>query len=584
MSEFDYCPWLYWERATDDDRAQQAAWQEKLRGHGLREAGERTFLSPLAAIFDFHLSIGSDSYIAGHAYVTGQVRLGDHTTLNPYTVVRGNVTIGDGVRIGAHASLLGFNHSADPALPIHRQPVVSKGIVVGDDVWIGSNAIILDGVTVGAHSIIGAGAVVTKDVQPWSVMGGNPARLLRDRRKPRPSSGSTDGLGGGAPSGLGGSAPSGLGGSAPSGLGGSVSGGLTGGASGGDLDGRLEGFARQARDQAPSLLQRYWSGDGWFRNLPGLAATVRPTCDAVEVADLLLGTAPPQIPAHELIERLAGLQDRTTGLSPELGETGATVHSGSAYHLLAVGYALDVLGAALPHPIAAIQQIDAGQLQKILGDLPWHSHAWSAGAWVDMYATGLYWNRRLFAVDGPLETLLGWLLTRQDKWSGLWGGPTPQEGRRQPVNGYYRLTRGTFAQFGVPVPRPEAVIDSVLAHTRDPRWFADGRGTACDVLDVIHPLWLCGKQTGYRRGEVQSWARERLADALTRWHTEAGFAFSPMPTTGREHEPSLMGTEMWLAIIWLLADVLGESGALGYRPRGVHRPEPALDPTSLANI
>jgi acetyltransferase-like isoleucine patch superfamily enzyme len=510
-----------------------------LRDKGLRETGDRAFLSPLAAIFDVDLSIGADSYIAAHAYVTGRVRLGDHTTLNPYTVVRGDVTIGNGVRIGAHASVLGFNHTANPAQPVYQQPVHSKGIVVGDDVWIGSNAIILDGVTVGEHSIIGAGAVVTKDVPPWSVMGGNPARRLRDRRDRKPSGG---------------------------------------------LSPRLATFAQQARDQAPALLARYWPATGWFLNQPGSPTTVRPTCDAVEIADLLLNAAPPQLPAPELIEKLASLQDPVTGLIPEFCETDATIHSGSAYHLLSVGYALDLLGASLPHPVAAVAQVDPAQL---LNTLPWDTKAWGAGAWVDMYATALHWNRRLFNADGPLETLLGWLLTKQDPWSGLWGSPTPDEGRRQPVNGYYRLTRGTFAQLGLPVPRPEATIDSVLAHTRDDRWFAHGRGTACDVLDVIHPLWLCGNQTSHRRNDIHTWARARLDDALTRWHTDAGFAFSPVPTTGSEHEPSLMGTEMWLSIIWLLADVLGESGALGYRPRGVHRPEPArayADPSSARAV
>ena len=100
------------------------------------------------------------------------------------------------------------------------------------------------------------------------------------------------------------------------------------------------------------------------------------------------------------------------------------------------------------------------------------------------------------------------------------------------------------------------------------------RGTACDVLDVIHPLWLCGQQTGYRRAEVRDWADQRLAQTLIRWQPEAGFAFDPGPGRGAAHQPSLMGTEMWLAIIWLLADVLGETDTLGYRPRGVHRPEP----------
>jgi hypothetical protein len=108
--------------------------------------------------------------------------------------------------------------------------------------------------------------------------------------------------------------------------------------------------------------------------------------------------------------------------------------------------------------------------------------------------------------------------------------------------------------------------------------YAVVRGTACDVLDVIHPLWLCGQQTPHRRDEVRAWARERLDAALPLWRTGAGFAFDPAPGAGGGREPSLQGTEMWLSIVWLLADVLGESGALGYRPRGVHRPEPGWRP------
>jgi len=413
---------------------------------------------------------------------------------------------------------------------VYRQPIVAKGIVVGDDVWIGSNVIILDGVTIGDHSIIGAGAVVTKDVAAWSVMVGNPARRVRDRRDRTRTS---------------------------------------------DLTARLESFAARARDQASQVLDHYWTGET-FTNQPAAAPTVRAVCDAVEVADLLLNAPPPQIGRDDLVRRLAALQDAATGLIPELGEAATpSLDSGSAYHILSVGYALDLLGAALPQPIEAVRK-DPDRLVAELDGLPWAQRAWSAGAWVDILGTGLSWNRRLFDAQEPVEALFGWLLTRQDGFSGVWGSPSAGEGWRQPVNGYYRLTRGTFAQFGLPVPRPEQTIDTVLAHARDGRFFGDGRGTACDVLDVIHPLWLCGRQTRDRRAEVQAWARDRLAATLPRWQADAGFAFSPAPTTGAEHQPSLMGTEMWLAIIWLLADVLGESGALGYRPRGVHRPEPAL--------
>lgn len=527
MSEFDFCPWLFAGEATQEQREEQRAHQRGLAG--LRSAGDRSFVSPLAAIHQAELTVGADSYLAAHVYLTGEVRLGDNTSLNPYAVVRGPVRLGSGVRVGAHASLVGFNHSAEPDEPIHRQPIVAKGIVVGDDVWIGSNAIILDGVTIGEHSIIGAGAVVTKDVPAWSVMVGNPARRVRDRRdRGRPQ-------------------------------------GLTS---------QLAAFAARARDEAVPVLERCWAGDT-FTDQPGAVPTVRAVCDAIEIADLLLDGPPPQAGRDELAGRLAALQDPATGLIPELGEDGAPgLERGSAYHILSVGYALDLLGAALPHPIRAVR-MEPARLVAELDDLPWATRAWSAGAWVDILGTGLHWNRRLFDAREPVEALFGWLLTRQDAFSGMWGRPSVGEGWRQPVNGCYRLTRGTFAQFGLPVPRPEQVIDTVLAHARDGRFFADGRGTACDVLDVIHPLWLCGQQTRHRRAEVQAWARDRLVATLPRWQAEAGFAFSPVPTTGTEHLPGLQGTEMWLAIVWLLADVLGESGALGYRPRGVHRPEAA---------
>jgi acetyltransferase-like isoleucine patch superfamily enzyme len=536
-NRYDFCPWIFWGQATEEERDSQLAWQEALRGNGLRHIGERSFVSPLAAIHLAELSLGADSYIAAHVYLTDDVVLGDHSTLNPHATVRGKVRIGDGVRIGAYASLLGFNHSFDPSAPVYQQPTTSLGITVGDDVWIGSHAIILDGVTVGEHSVIGAGAVVTKDVPAWSLMAGNPARRVRDRRASRTAGG---------------------------------------------MSGALAGFAQRVRDQAPALLDRYWL-DGSFVNQPASPATVRATCDAVEIADLLLGGAPPQLPAAELVQWLGSRQHPKTGLVPELGAGpndgedwgGRPLGEGrSRYHLLAVGYALDLLGARFPHPIHAVSRIDAGTLISTLDSLPWSDRAWSCGDWIDGYGTGLYWNRTTFGVDGQLETLLGWLLLRQDPWSGLWGQPAATEGRRQPVNGYYRLTRGTFAQFGVPVPRPEATIDAVLAHTRDGRFFADGRGTACDVLDVIHPLWLCGQQTAHRREEVRAWARQRLGATLPAWRDDAGFAFDPAPAVGDSHEPSLMGTEMWLAICWLLADVLGESDSLGYRPRGVHRPEP----------
>jgi hypothetical protein len=228
----------------------------------------------------------------------------------------------------------------------------------------------------------------------------------------------------------------------------------------------------------------------------------------------------------------------------------------------------------------------ASQLVSRLEGLPWKDSAWGAGAWIDSWATAAHWNLRHPAnahlVPGTLEALFGWLLTRADPWTGMWGSPSTTAGRLQVVNGYYRLTRGSFAQFGMPVPHPERVVDAVLDHSRDARYFGAGRENACNVLDVAHPLWLCTRQLGgarggddaYRAAEIRAWAEHRLTTALATWQDGKGFGFGP-GTTGPGPEPGLQGTEMWLAIVWLLADLVGRSDSLGYRPRGVHRPEPA---------
>lgn len=555
VRRLDHCPWLFAEEATGEQRVAQRERQRSLGGDS--RIGERCYVAESAAVFPDRLRLGDDSYIAAHAYVTGQLTTGADCTLNPFTTVRGTVALGDGVRIGAHTSLLGFNHTMAPDRPVFRQPHTSRGITVGDDVWIGSHVVVVDGVTIGDHCVIGAGAVVTKDIPAWTVAAGNPARPIRDRRDtgPRPS--------------------------------------RTAVRTGDDGD-ALARFADTARAQAAGLLGRCWDGDR-YADRPGASPTVRAHCDAVEIADLLLGSAPDQLSADEHVKRLNTLQDPHTGLVPEFDEPlpamdgdGFIGEGPALYHVLSVGYALDLLGACFPHPVRGVREMTARELVARLEKLPWRDGAWGAGAWIDSWATAAHWNLGGQDGDGAgpgtepgaREALFGWLLTRADPWTGMWGTPSPGVGRLQVVNGYYRLTRGSFAQFGLPVPHPERVVDAVLDHARDARYFGAGRETACNVLDVAHPLWMCTRQLGgsadggYRSAEIRTWAERQLAAALPRWQDGKGFGFGP-GTTGPGPEPGLQGTEMWLAIIWLLADLLGRADALGYRPRGVHRPEPA---------
>ncbi|WP_433440527.1 acyltransferase [Nonomuraea sp. CA-141351] len=564
-TKFDFCPWLFWDQATEEDRLAQKRHMDALRARADIEAAGKVFVSPLAAVYADSLRMGDYSYIAAHAYVTDDIVMGDDCTINPYAVVRGNIVMGNAVRVGAHTSLLGFNHGTAPDRPVFRQAITSKGIRIGDDVWIGSNVVVLDGVTIGDHAVIGAGAVVTKDVPAWAMVAGNPARPIRDRRTPRPTVGNE---------------------ALPAASGTSPTAGGTRAAVGEDLEVRLAGFAGRAREQAVAVLARCWTGERYV-DRPGADPTVRAWCDAVEIADLLLGGPPPTPAREEIVSFLRDRQDPVTGLVPEIGAPGspesATTDGGSqelegvtAYHVLCVGYALDLLGTAFRHPVHAVHGLASKDLTALLDGLDWDRQAWASGSMVDSIGTGLYRNFADFGLRGEVEALYGWLLTRVRQTHGMWGEPDADSGWLMVVNGFYRLTRGTFAQFGMPLPYPERAVDTVLTQARDPRYFGAGTGNACNVLDVIHPLWLLGRQTRHRRAEGEAWAREHLARALGGWHDGAGLSFALSGGSGAARTPGLQGTEMWLAIIWLLADYLGISDALGYRPRGIHRPEPAV--------
>jgi acetyltransferase-like isoleucine patch superfamily enzyme len=118
----------------------------------------------------------------------GQVTLGDRAWLGPFCLVYGNggVTIGRNVLVAGHSSINTVSHSADRCdIPINDQPVVIDPVVIEDDVWIGLNAVILQGVSIGRGTIVGAGAVVNKSIPPWSIAAGVPARVI-GRRKGAP--------------------------------------------------------------------------------------------------------------------------------------------------------------------------------------------------------------------------------------------------------------------------------------------------------------------------------------------------------------------------------------------------------------
>lgn len=108
--------------------------------------------------------------------------IGRDSLIGEYTVIRGQggVQIGDRVYTSPMTQLIAVNHVfEDPERPFVEQGITAQGIVVEDDVWLGANAVITDGVRVGRGAVVAAGAVVTEDVPPHTVVGGVPARVIR---------------------------------------------------------------------------------------------------------------------------------------------------------------------------------------------------------------------------------------------------------------------------------------------------------------------------------------------------------------------------------------------------------------------
>ncbi|HPD01680.1 MAG TPA: acyltransferase [Acetivibrio sp.] len=118
-----------------------------------------------------------------------EIEIGDNSGLGLNSRVTGPLKIGNDVMIGPDVMIFTQNHRNDRLdIPMRLQTDPKRPVVIEDDVWIAARAIILPGVTVHKGAIVGAGAVVTKDVPEYAVVGGNPARIIkyRDGRKVQP--------------------------------------------------------------------------------------------------------------------------------------------------------------------------------------------------------------------------------------------------------------------------------------------------------------------------------------------------------------------------------------------------------------
>ena len=128
-------------------------------------------------------SLGQKSVIESYSCINnavGDVVIGDHTRIGLHNTIIGPVTIGSHVNLAQGITVTALNHNFEaPERRIDEQGVSTQQVTIGDDIWIGANAVVLPGVTIGNHCVIAAGAVVTKDVPPHSLVAGVPAKIIK---------------------------------------------------------------------------------------------------------------------------------------------------------------------------------------------------------------------------------------------------------------------------------------------------------------------------------------------------------------------------------------------------------------------
>ena len=154
----------------------------RLRRYWLRLKGYRKFGKKVAVFGDFTV------------IDAGKVSIGENCAINHGVLLvgRSGIRIGNDVVLSARCMIIDAGLDPSSFDSSGEREYVDAPIAIGDGAWIGAGAIILPGVTIGEHSIVGAGSVVTRDVPSWTIVAGNPARIIRQIARPAEMESATD--------------------------------------------------------------------------------------------------------------------------------------------------------------------------------------------------------------------------------------------------------------------------------------------------------------------------------------------------------------------------------------------------------
>lgn len=187
-----YMPWLY-HTLKPAHRHWAQAWQVEVQAYFQAmetiHIGKNCFIAPEAKLFaepGRAIVIGDNSFIAADAVIHGPVTIGESVSINHHVTMDGGskgITIGNNTRIAAYCQLYAFNHGMLPEQLISAQATHSRGIYIGCDVWLGANTGVVDGVRIADHAVVGMGSQVTRDAAEYSIVAGNPAQVIGDRRE-----------------------------------------------------------------------------------------------------------------------------------------------------------------------------------------------------------------------------------------------------------------------------------------------------------------------------------------------------------------------------------------------------------------